>query len=213
MDGSWIERLRRLGGWLDASPIEVIALCLLIAGSAITAVVLVRGQAPGGISVLPPAGEGELAPVREPITIVVHVTGAVARPGVVELQEGARVADALAAAGGATVDASTGGLNLARAVVDGEQLVVPRLGEQPTAEGPEAAPATPASAWLPDGRLDLNLATAADLEELPGIGPVLAERIIAWRTQHEGFEEVGQLREVSGIGEKTFQSLSPLVAV
>jgi competence protein ComEA len=211
VDGPWIDRLRRLGGWLDASPVEVVALCLLLAGSAIAAVVLVRGQAAGGAPVLAPRGN-DLAPTQDPITIVVHVTGAVARPGVVKLEEGARVADALRAAGGITVDASTDGLNLARAVVDGEQLVVPRLGEQPD-EGLGAGPTTPATAWLPDGRLDLNLATAADLEELPGIGPVLAERIIAWRTQHERFDEVGQLRDVSGIGEKTFQSLSPLVAV
>lgn len=209
-----MDRLRRLGGWLDASPVEILALCLLLAGSVIAAVVLVRGQAAGSLPDLSSPPADDLAPIREPVTIVVHVTGAVVRPGVVELGEGARVADALAAAGGATVDASTDGLNLARAVVDGEQLVVPRLGEEPSVEGPAgSAPAAPVSAWLPDGRLNLNLATAADLEELPGIGPVLAERIIAWRDQHERFDDVGQLREVSGIGEKTFQSLSPLVAV
>lgn len=209
-----MDRLRRLGGWLDASPVEILALCMLLAGSAIAAVVLMRGQSAGGLPDLSgPVGE-ELAPIREPVTIVVHVTGAVARPGVVNLDEGARVADALAAAGGPTVDARTDGLNLARAVVDGEQLVVPRLGEQPPGgDGTDAVPEAPASAWLPDGRLNLNLATATDLEELPGIGPVLAERIVAWRTQHERFDEIGQLREVSGIGEKIFQSLSSLVVV
>jgi len=214
VDSPWLQRLRRAGAWLDASPAELGALAILLAGAVAVALFLVRGDA-GALPALGPAiAPGDLAPSRAPVVLVVHVVGAVHTPGVVQLAEGARVADALEAAGGVTVDAALGGLNLARAVTDGEQLNVPRIGEQPT--GVDAAtPAGPVagSPWTTDGKLDLNLASAADLEELPGIGPVLAARIVAWRDEHGGFKDVGELREVSGIGEKTFQNLSGLVVV
>lgn len=149
-------------------------------------------------------------------TVTLHVAGAVARPGLVEVAVGARVADALDAAGGLLLDAEVGTLNLARTVSDGERLDVPRIGEVVPRAGavgqPDGSGGGP-GAMRPDGTLDLNAATAADLEELPGVGPVLAERILAWRDSDGPFTEVGQLREVSGIGEKTFQRLAPLVGV
>lgn len=153
------------------------------------------------------AAEGEVAPVGGPV--LVHVAGAVRRPGVVELVAGDRVADAIAAAGGVLPDASVLSLNLARPLVDGEQVVVPTTA---AASGDGAARAVD-DPRLPDGRLDLNRATATDLEELPGVGPVLAGRIIAHRDEHGPFSEPVELRAVSGIGEATWASLRDLVGV
>lgn len=131
--------------------------------------------------------------------LVVDVAGRVRHPGLVRLQPGARVDDALRAAGGVLPGTSTGTLNLAAKVQDGEQVLV---GEAATA-GPAGGSAL----------LDLNTATAQDFDALPGIGPVLADRIVAWRTEHGRFGSVDQLREVSGIGESKYQSLKAKVRV
>ena len=144
-------------------------------------------------------------------TVTVHVAGAVARPGLVRLPVGARVADAVEQAGGLLLDADPAGLNLARPLADGERVDVPRLGD--AAAGPSTGTGDPTPAVDADGRLDLNRATAADLEELPGVGPVLAQRILDWREANGPFTAVGQLREVSGIGERTFQGLAEQVTV
>ncbi|HWH31746.1 MAG TPA: ComEA family DNA-binding protein [Egibacteraceae bacterium] len=136
--------------------------------------------------------------------VVVHVAGHVRSPGLYRLPGGSRVADAVAAAGGATEHADLDGLNLARVVEDGEQLLVPAAG----------APGSPERAGVrPDGKVDLNRATAAELDALPGIGPVLAARIVAYRERHGGFRTVRDLRRVQGIGEKLYGSLAELVAV
>ena len=143
--------------------------------------------------------------------MTVHVAGAVGTPGLVRLPVGARVADAVDAAGGLLLDADPGPLNLARTVADGERIDVPRVGEVALGQGPGGADGD--GGVRSDGLVDLNRATPSQLEELPGVGPVLASRIVAFRDANGPFTEVGQLREVSGIGEKTFQSLAPLVAV
>jgi competence protein ComEA len=138
---------------------------------------------------------------------VVHVSGAVRDPGVVTLPDGSRVADAISASGGAMPDARLDRLNLARRVDDGERIHVPRVGED--APPPEA----PVSRGvLPDGRIDLNAASRAELETLPGVGPARAQAIIAER-ESRPFRVPGDLRRVPGIGEATFQRLAPLVAV
>jgi len=138
---------------------------------------------------------------------VVHVSGAVARPGVVTLPERSRVADAIEAAGGAMPDARMDRLNLARLVEDAERIHVPRVGED------APPPDEPASRGvLPDGRIDLNAASQAELETLPGVGPARALAIIAER-EARPFRVPGDLRRVPGIGEATFQRLAPLVAV
>ncbi len=137
---------------------------------------------------------------------MVDVAGKVRRPGLVKLPAGSRVADAIAAAGGALPQASTIGMSLARKVIDGEQLVI---GEPQ----PAGSTAQTSGSVASSGLLDLNTASASDLEGLPGIGPVLAQRVINWRTAHGGFASVDQLREVSGLGGKKFDVLAPLVRV
>jgi competence protein ComEA len=145
-----------------------------------------------------PAPAVVAAPSATPVLLVVDVAGDVRRPGLVRLPAGSRVADALAAAGGVRPGASAAGLNLARKVVDGEQLLV---------GAPAAAPSSSGAL------LDLNTASADDLDALPGVGPVLADRIVEWRTAHGPFTTVDQLREVSGIGARKLASIRDLLTV
>ncbi|WP_199521566.1 ComEA family DNA-binding protein [Jiangella anatolica] len=144
-----------------------------------------------------------------PASIVVHVAGLVARPGVVELPTGSRVIDAIEAAGGATPEADLTPINLARILTDGEQVLVT---EDPPAP-PPAPPADAPAAGAPSGPVNLNTATAAELDTLPGIGPTLAGRILEWREQNGRFTTVDELREVSGIGDQRFAELEPLVTL
>ncbi len=145
------------------------------------------------------------APDLEP-TIYVHLLGAVAHPGLYELPEGARMIDAVAAAGGYTKKADRSSLNLARFLSDGEQVYAPELGEDPL-------PGTVGPVGAPGGKVNLNTADAALLETLPRVGPATAARIIAWREVNGRFTSIDELMSVSGIGEKTFAELSELVTV
>ncbi|MFT4052387.1 MAG: ComEA family DNA-binding protein [Microbacterium sp.] len=138
-------------------------------------------------------------------SLYVHVYGAVVAPGLYRLDEGARVMDVIAAAGGLTPDADDTAVNLARRLTDGEQLRIPVAGEA-------SAPATDAGA-ASDGRVNLNTADATALDTLPGIGPAIAERIIQWREDNGAFTSVDDLLSVSGIGEKTLAALRDLVTV
>ncbi|GAA1784832.1 ComEA family DNA-binding protein [Agromyces lapidis] len=141
-----------------------------------------------------------------PSVVLVHVLGAVAEPGLVELGEGARVVDAIAAAGGLTVEADPAGVNLARTVADGEQLVVPVVGAAPP-------PAAGAGAGAPaDGKVHLNTADVGELDTLPRIGPALAQRIIDWREANGPFTSTEQLLDVAGIGDAVYSGLAELVA-
>lgn len=144
--------------------------------------------------------------------LVVSVVGHVERPGLVRVPEGARVADALDAAGGAVGGTELTALNLARRVSDGEQLLVgitPPRGQAAAGTRAAAGGAGPAAAGL----LDLNTATTEQLEALPGIGPVTAGRILEWRAENGPFTDVGQLREIHGIGEARFAELEDRVRV
>ncbi|MER7012595.1 ComEA family DNA-binding protein [Saccharopolyspora sp. NPDC000359] len=134
--------------------------------------------------------------------LVVSVVGRVNRPGLVTVEPGSRVADAVEAAGGVLPDTDLTGLNLARRLSDGEQLHV-------------AVPVPPQaqSGQTGDGKVDLNTATEEQLDELPGIGEVTAKRIVRWRTEHGRFDSVEQLREVGGIGRSRFARLRELVRV
>lgn len=142
-------------------------------------------------------------------TVVVDVAGKVRRPGIAVLDAGSRVVDALDAAGGARRGVDLSGLNLARVLVDGEQILV---GEpEPTGLAAAAQQPVPGS---PGGPLvNLNTATQAELEALPEVGPVTAQAIMAWREEHGGFTAVDELLEVDGIGDATLQQLAPHVTV
>jgi competence protein ComEA len=160
------------------------------------------------------------------------VTGEVARPGVVSLEAGARVVDAVEAAGGLTDAAVTESVNLAAPVTDGQQVLVPDTETAPPASGgpapgaaaapgaavPPGVPGAPPGTGAPEGAapggtLNLNTATAAELETLPRVGPVLAGRIVEFRQQHGGFAAVADLDAVPGIGPALMESLGPLVSV
>ncbi|WP_423247633.1 helix-hairpin-helix domain-containing protein [Streptomyces achmelvichensis] len=151
--------------------------------------------------------------------IIIDVSGKVRRPGVLQLPAGSRVADALHAAGGVKPGTDLTALNRARVLVDGEQVVV----GLPVPPGVTGAGAGPAGGSIggaggaggpgaqPAGPVSLNSATAEQLDTLPGVGPVLAQHIIDYRTQHGGFRSVDELREVNGIGDRRFADLQNLV--
>lgn len=201
---------------------------LVAAGLAVTAWWVVRGRAepavvtpPAPATVEPLVAASDATPrddAGEPAaTVTVDVAGKVRRPGIVVLDAGARVVDALEAAGGPRPGVDLAGLNLARLLVDGEQVVVgpaTQAAAPPTqppttggATGPPSPPADPASL------VNLNLATPAELESLPEVGPVTAAAIVAWRDEHGGFTAVDELLEVDGIGEVTLQQIAPYVTV
>jgi competence protein ComEA len=147
--------------------------------------------------------------------LVVHVVGAVRRPGLYSLQDGQRVADAVARAGGATRKADLAAINLAAPVVDGTQVLVP---SRISGAGP-GAPATPGSAGavapggvaLPGTKVSLSTATVEQLDALPGVGPVTAQKIVDYRTEHGPFASVDDLDAVSGIGPARIENLRELV--
>jgi len=150
-------------------------------------------------------------PSVAPRTIIVHVLGQVREPGLVTLPLGARVSDAIEAAGGLRSTTSSGGLNLARRVVDGEQILV--LPSVPTAMSVGGATGPAATSTSGSVSIDLNSADLAALDALPGVGPVMAARILSWRDQRGRFTTIDQLREISGIGQRTFERLKPYVHV
>lgn len=187
------------------------AVVLLVAAFVVAVLVSVAAAGGGGSATVAAAGKGRSSATPAAASgspgassLFVHVAGAVRAPGLVELQAGARVVDAVAAAGGLAEAADADGINLARPVQDGEQLRVPHAGE--------AAP--PAAAGAPsDSVIDLNAATQDQLEELPRIGPALAQRILEWRTANGGFASVDDLMQVTGIGQKVFDGLKDRVRV
>lgn len=163
--------------------------------------------APPALAAAPsPATSPSIPPPAGP-EVTVHITGKVRKPGVVVLPDGSRVVDAVKAAGGVKANARTDTLNLARKLIDGEQIVV----------GSPAAPAGPAppptGTAPPDALIDLNTATLEQLETLPGVGEVLARRILDYRTTHGGFRTVQQLQEVTGIGAARYADIKDKVRV
>jgi competence protein ComEA len=218
-----LERLRTR--WEDP---RVRAGVLLVVAAVAGLVWFRLGQSSGGGGGAAPVGAPAAAAPRVTTTtteaageLVVHVAGAVARPGVVRVRAGARVVDAIDAAGGGLPDAALDRLNLAATLVDGQRVAVSRVGEPAppvdsgAAGGAGAGVVTGGTgeAGAASGPLDLNAATQAQLEELPGIGPALAGAILRYRDEHGGFRSVGELREVRGIGEARFADLEGLVTV
>ncbi|MFE0255960.1 helix-hairpin-helix domain-containing protein [Streptomyces sp. NPDC059010] len=156
-----------------------------------------------------PGAAGTAAP-----EIVVDVGGKVREPGIHRLPAGSRVADALRAAGGVRPGTNTDSLNRARFLVDGEQVIVGAPGAVPGAApgaGSGSGPSGAAAGAAPAGPVSLNTATVDQLDTLPGVGPVLAQHIIDYRSRHGGFRSVDELREVNGIGDRRFADLRNLV--
>lgn len=184
----------------------VVLLGLAIVGTG--ALVILRSSDPPAPPVERVVSRPEAAASPSPAKqVVVHVSGQVNKPGVYELPDGSRVQDAVAAAGGPLAESDANALNLAAVVADGQKVTVPKPGEAVVAD-----PGAPAEAGAPGAKVNLNLATPAQLEELPGVGPVLAERIVAHR-QKGRFTSPRQLMEVSGFGPKKYESLKDLITV
>ena len=165
----------------------------------------------GASSVLAPSSPASSAGATSPAAaagsaIYVHILGQVDKPGLYRLHEGDRAVDVVAAAGGLTATADPAGLNLARFLTDGEQIVVPAVGEV-VAAGPGAG-----GSAVP-GKVNINTADEPTLETLPRVGPAMAARILAWRQANGRFTAIEDLMSVSGIGEKTFDGLKDLVTV
>ena len=198
--------------------------CLVLLGLVFAALAVLRARPvalatprslPVSVSAQPPN-----APPVVPSTtsspkprIVVHVLGEVRRPGLVRLPQGSRVQDAIDGAGGLRSSAAPGELNLAQILTDGQQIVVGSQahpgGRLSDGGGSPGSSATSRSS----PQVDLNTATATQLDSLPGVGPVTAERILAWRTEHGSFRREEELQEVEGIGPKTYADIAPHVRV
>ena len=215
---SWRRRLLDL---LEFRPRETIALAVLcfavVAGAAFAyARSLPRAAPNSAASPLPTAeGTGSLEPGSSGM-LVVHITGAVAKPGVYELPAGARVVDGVDAAGGPLPDADLSSMNLARPLTDGERVYIPRRGEVPPASAAAPGGSGDPGGGAPvdtSGKVNINTATVSQLEELPGIGEVIAQRIVDYRTQHGPFKTVRDLLKVEGIGDKKFESIEDHVTV
>ena len=200
----------RAGRW-DPGRRGAAALALLAVLAAVGAGLFLLRSRPTELAAPPVSGAGVADVVGQPVRggaaagsdLVVAVAGKVRRPGLVHLPPGARVDDAVRAAGGSLPGATLGLLNLARKVVDGEQVLV---GVDPPAGTANLAGSQAAG-------VDLNAADVGALDALPGIGPVLAQHIVDWRTEHGRFASIDQLREVSGIGEAKYASLKSKVRV
>jgi competence protein ComEA len=160
----------------------------------------------------PPLSAGAPVSAATASSVVVDVAGRVRRPGIVELPAGSRVVDALHAVGGPRPGVRTRSLNLARPLVDGEQIVVGFDAPAP-AGGAKGTGISPTSASASIAPVNLNSATAEQLDTLPGIGPVTAQAILTWRTENGSFTSVDELLEVSGIGDATLADIAPYVYV
>lgn len=202
---------------------------LVLCGAAVALVALAAWRfwpSPGGVEVATGPAEGTVgqsavvaasesgAQGAAETSITVHVVGAVLTPGVYTLPQGSRVSDAIAAAGGATGNAAEEGINLARVLADGEQVRM--LTQEEYAAGGSDGAASPAAGTAGasasvGGKVDLNKATAAELDALPGVGPSTAQKIVDDREANGPFKKVEDLMRVSGIGQKKFDALKDLI--
>ena len=185
----------------------------LLAGGVLLAVLLFGGRllSHGGSAAPPPLlPPPAIATTTTPTRVVVHVVGAVHRPGLYRLAQGDRVADAVARAGGATRKADLSLVNLAALVSDGEQVVVPRRGA--VGGGGAGGAAGAGAGGVATGPVHLNSATVEQLDTLPGVGPVTAQKIVDYRQKHGAFTSVDELDAVPGIGPARLDELRDLAA-
>jgi competence protein ComEA len=189
-----VSRRRALAGAL------LLAVTLFLAGRYLAGAGASSGSAPSGEQTL------EEVDAAAPAALVVHVVGAVRRPGLYRLRDGARIADAVARAGGATRRADVSLVNLAAPLADGAQVVVPRRAPPAAPGGARAAPAAPA------GPLHLNTATLEQLDELPGVGPSTAQKILDFREEHGAFTTIDELDAIPGIGPARLEQLREVAA-
>lgn len=234
----WVETVRRrigldvrVGAWIAALVVAVVAGAWLLRPGpaaveetlpmATTASAAPGASTPGSPSESPVAGPPPSAGATTPTEVVVHAAGAVVRPGVYTLDVAARVDDLVRAAGGLAPDADGARINLAAPLADGARVYVPKVGEEappvvaagaPPAPGsPDAGTAGPSAG--PAAPIDLNTASEAELDELPGVGPSIAAAIVTFREQNGGFTSVEDLLDVRGIGEARLAEIRPLVTV
>jgi competence protein ComEA len=195
-----------IGWWLLRSPAAPTEARLPLAAGASTTTTVVSAPEPGGS----PAPATSTTTSIVPDVLVVHVAGAVAAPGVYELRPGDRVADAIAAAGGAIAEADPDALNLAAPLLDGDRVAVPERGAAPTGDVVTHAGGDGQAAA---GPVNLNAATVGELDELPGVGPATAAAIVAHRQANGPFVSVDDLESVRGIGPAKLEALRELVTV
>ena len=203
----------QLVAWAVAAVLLVLAAVRMMgpgSGAPSTPPVRIGGEVPDGAGVAQSTTSNGEPGARG--GLYVHVAGEVRRPGLFRVPDGSRAAAAIHLAGGPTGRAELAAVNLAQRLEDGQQVIVPRRGAAPV-QGAVAAPG--AAGGVPGGAaavpISLTTATVEQLEELDGIGPTLAERILAFRDSNGGFRSLGQLQEVEGIGEKRFASLKEAV--
>lgn len=199
----WLERYR---GY-----IVVVLLNLVVLGGMFF---FWRRPEPEPVSILAPEPTATPLPTPTPRPLRVYVSGAVVRPDVYELAYDSIVRDAIDAAGGPTGEADLNRINLARQVHDEEQIYVPQKGEESPPVSPPSGPSLPSpSSQEGGGKVNINTATAEELDTLPGVGPAIAQRIIDYRTASGPFQSVEDIKNVRGIGDATFEKLKDKITV
>jgi competence protein ComEA len=198
----WLERYR---GY-----IVVVLLNLVVLGGMFF---FWRRPEPEPVSILTPEPTATPLPTPTPRPLRVYVSGAVVRPDVYELSYDSIVRDAIDAAGGPTAEADLNRINLARQVHDEEQIYVPQKGEESPPVSPPSDPSLPSPSSQEGGKVNINTATAEELDTLPGIGPAIAQRIIDYRTASGPFQSIEDIKNVRGIGDATFEKLKDKITV